>query len=123
MQFVFYIPRSITFFFCVFFLPRLFCCVFVVVASDTLEHFFAPNSSLTRLVPLRHFVVFEVRLLFPGRPHAFFFEMLEQHRYYTVSLDGVDNADARTGAFTTLKVRRQPPRGGVTLAICCAIVK
>lgn len=53
--------------------------------------------------PLTRFLV-KVRLLFPGRPHAFFFEMLEQHRHYIVSLDGVDNADARTGAFTTLKV-------------------
>lgn len=46
----------------------------------------------------------QVRLLSPGHPHAFFFETLEESRHYTISLDGVDNADARTGAFTTLKV-------------------
>ncbi len=45
----------------------------------------------------------QVRLLFPGQPHAFFFEALEEGRHYLISLDGVDNADARTGAFTTLK--------------------
>lgn len=45
-----------------------------------------------------------MRMLYPGRPHAFFFDTLEENRYYTVTLDGVDNGDARTGAFTTLKV-------------------
>lgn len=45
-----------------------------------------------------------MRMLYPGRPHAFFFEALEESRHYTVTLDGVEDADARTGAFTTLKV-------------------
>lgn len=45
-----------------------------------------------------------MRMLYPGRPHAFFFDALEESRHYTVALDGVENADARTGAFTTLKV-------------------
>lgn len=48
----------------------------------------------------------QVRLLSPGHPHAFFFETLDESRHYTISLDGVGNADARTGAFTTLKVGR-----------------
>ncbi|CAN0336330.1 unnamed protein product, partial [Hapterophycus canaliculatus] len=43
----------------------------------------------------------QVRLLYPGQPHAFFFETLQENRPYGISLDGVDNADARTGAFTT----------------------
>eukprot|EP00752_Nemacystus_decipiens_P010481 g9338.t1 len=54
----------------------------------------------------------QVRLLSPGHPYAFFFETLEEGRHYTIFLDGVENADARTGAFTTLKAwpdRREPP--------------
>ena len=47
----------------------------------------------------------QMRLLVPGQPHAFFFETLEEQRHYTITLDGVDNADSRTGGFTTLKVR------------------
>ena len=46
----------------------------------------------------------QVRLLSPGHPYAFFFETLEESRHYAISLDGVDNAETRTGAFTTLKV-------------------
>lgn len=61
----------------------------------------SPPCSPTTSLPLP---LGQVRLLFPGQPHAFFFETLEENRYYTISLDGVDNADARTGAFTTLKV-------------------
>ncbi|CAM9986285.1 unnamed protein product [Scytosiphon promiscuus] len=63
----------------------------------------------------------QVRLLYPGRPHVFFFETLEENRPYSIFLDGVDNADARTGAFTTLKAwpdRREPPalRGATRLS-------
>lgn len=47
-----------------------------------------------------------------GRPHAFFFDGLEENRHYTVALDGVDNAETRTGAFTTLKARNETRNGG-----------
>lgn len=48
---------------------------------------------------------FQIRVLVPGQPHAFFFDMLQDQRYYSISFEGVDNAEARKGAFTTLKVR------------------
>ncbi|CAM9897439.1 unnamed protein product, partial [Ectocarpus sp. 12 AP-2014] len=54
----------------------------------------------------------QVRLLYPRQPHAFFFDTLEESRHYSIFLEGVDNGDARTGAFTTLKAwpdRREPP--------------
>ncbi|CAM9913381.1 unnamed protein product, partial [Choristocarpus tenellus] len=44
----------------------------------------------------------QVRILQPARPHAFYFDTLETHRHYTIKLEGVVNALARTGAFTTL---------------------
>ncbi|CAM9458255.1 unnamed protein product, partial [Ectocarpus sp. 13 AM-2016] len=54
----------------------------------------------------------QVRLLYPRKPYAFFFDTLEESRHYSIFLEGVDNGDARTGAFTTLKAwpdRREPP--------------
>lgn len=59
----------------------------------------------------------QVRLLSPGHPYAFFFETLEESRHYAISLDGVDNADARTGAFTTLKVGRYVCRSIMAIVV------
>ncbi|CAN0424260.1 unnamed protein product, partial [Discosporangium mesarthrocarpum] len=48
----------------------------------------------------------QLRLLRTGCPHAFYFNTLEAHRHYTITLEGVVNSAARTGAFTTLKAWR-----------------
>lgn len=65
---------------------------------------------------LRAMCCVQARILESGQPYAFFFEMLREGRHYTVSFDGVEDAGARTGAFTTLKVQCVP---GVMNALYC----
>lgn len=93
--------------------PRTFDIFMVYVLRGVCVHSVASSAASSIVIPslfdISHILTVvnardQMRMLYPGRPHAFFFDTLEENRYYTVTLDGVENGDARTGAFTTLKV-------------------